>query len=140
MQLKEALDLYGQAINENSAWGYSPYPTATRLADGKIKVITYHFEGELSEHVCDTPEEVDFYLYTEGSVSSASLEGKKFEARLVLGETGFTLNCTIDGTPISSAEYQQTLTQEMKRREVEEDGWDMFPDYWSGPGEWDKEV
>jgi hypothetical protein len=59
MQLKEALDRYGRAMNQNSAWGYSPYPVAERQADGAIKVTTYHMESEWQTSTFKTPEEVD---------------------------------------------------------------------------------
>ncbi len=42
ISLKETLDLFGEAQNKASAWGYSPFPLAKRLADGTIEVTTYH--------------------------------------------------------------------------------------------------
>jgi len=134
MQLKEAIYLYGRAINQNRAWGYSPTPLAEHLADGKIKVTAYHFESEWSERICATSEEVDFYLYTENSAVSVRSGGKHFEAQLALEEAGFTLRCTINGANVSLEEYKQAFPQEMK-----EDG-EWLPSYWDGPGEWDTVV
>jgi hypothetical protein len=62
--LKEALDLHGNAANETSAWGYSPFPLAKRLPDGKIEVTTYHMEGDWRTEIYDDEREVVYALYT----------------------------------------------------------------------------
>ena len=64
-QLKEMLDLYGTAMNEKDAWGYSPRPTAERLTDGTIKVTTYHLEDEWLTDIYKTEAEVVYELYTD---------------------------------------------------------------------------
>jgi DNA polymerase-3 subunit epsilon len=66
ISLKETLDLFGEAQNEASAWGYSPFPQAKRLADGTIEVTTYHFEGELRTALYKTEEDVVNHLYSDG--------------------------------------------------------------------------
>jgi DNA polymerase-3 subunit epsilon len=64
MSLKETLDLFGEAQNEASAWGYSPFPLAKRLADGTIEVTTCHFEGEWRTTRSKTEGDVVDYLYS----------------------------------------------------------------------------
>ena len=64
--LKETLDIHGEAMNERSAWGYSPYPIAKRLADGTVEVTTYQFESEWSTEICQNESEVVGYLYSDG--------------------------------------------------------------------------
>lgn len=65
LSLKECLDTYGSATNDQMAWGYAS-ATASRTPDGKIKLLTYHMEGEWREEVVDNEEEALSYLYTDG--------------------------------------------------------------------------
>jgi len=64
--LKDTLDRYGEAMNEASAWGYSPYPMAKRLPDGTIEVTTYEFESEWKTIICQNEIGVVKRLYSDG--------------------------------------------------------------------------
>ena len=64
--LKDMLDRYGEAMNEASAWGYSPYPMAKRLPDGTIEVTTYEFESEWKTILCQNEIGVVKRLYSDG--------------------------------------------------------------------------
>ncbi len=93
----------------------------------------YHMESEWQTKTFNTPEEVDRYLFTEGDAMAASIGGKRLEARLILQETGFQPQCSMDGTIVSVSEYIRAFPKEMK-----EDG-PILPVYWDGPGEWEEE-
>jgi hypothetical protein len=64
---------------------------------------------------------------------TASIDGNRLEARLILQGTGFQLQCSMNGTIVSVSEYMQAFPKEMK-----EEG-EILPVCWDGPGEWDKE-
>lgn len=65
--LKETLDLYGHAGNDKPAQGIYSVCSAERLPDGKIQIVTYHFEGEFQTNTYENEDQVVYALYTEGN-------------------------------------------------------------------------
>ena len=63
--LRGVLAEHGKAVTDIPAWGYSPLPLASLLPDGRIKVVTYHLEGEYQTDVLDTEADVVTFLFTE---------------------------------------------------------------------------
>lgn len=67
MKLRDALGAAPESMATNpcDAWGYAGQVTATRLADGHVRITAYKLEGEWFERDYSDIDAVDSDLYTD---------------------------------------------------------------------------